>query len=215
MSVIVVEKSQNSKVGEASATYASQATCPDTCPFQGAGCYAESGPCGLILKRLNASEIKDPNELAKMEAEGIKNLSGNRQLRLHVVGDCKTKRSAEILAEACESYSNKVWCYTHNRSIPRKSWGNISILRSCETLRQAEEATKSGFGVSMVVPSFKENKRYYLGRGLYGIPCPAQVKGIKCVDCKLCLNSSKLGKNVVLIAAHGVKKKDAIQAVGG
>src|SRR5262249_36720289 len=39
---VAVETTDNAKLGKVSATYASQATCPRSCPWFGAGCYAES-----------------------------------------------------------------------------------------------------------------------------------------------------------------------------
>ena len=206
--VAVVRRSENKKLStnkNVNATYASQATCPSSCPFYKSGCYAECGPIAYTTNRLNDSKEIRPTMIARYEAKKIRQLDAQFPLRLHVVGDCANKKSAEIIAEACSEYSSKfnqvVWCYTHNRTIPKESWGNISILRSCTTPRQAEGALQAGFGVAYTVEKFKSKKRYYVGRGLFGIPCPVQTGLCKsCTDCKLCFNIEGLVKrnNVIL-----------------
>src|SRR3712207_595599 len=48
-------RSKNRKLGDAAVTYVSQQSCPRTCPFYRAGCYAEQGPMGMfVTSRLNA-----------------------------------------------------------------------------------------------------------------------------------------------------------------
>jgi hypothetical protein len=160
--------------------------------------------------------------VARYEAIKIRKLKALYPLRLHVVGDCANRKSAEIIAEACSEYSSKhdqvVWGYTHNRKIPREAWGDISILRSCLTIRQAENSMQSGFAVALIVAEFKSNKRYYIGRGMYGIPCPVQTGLCKsCVDCKLCMKEDFLKKhnNVILLKAHGNGKKHVLRVIRG
>jgi hypothetical protein len=221
--VTVVRRSENKKLStdkNVNATYASQVTCPNSCPFHNSGCYAECGPIAYTTKRLNASKEIRPTMVARHEAKQIRQLDAQFPLRLHVVGDCKNKKSAEILAEACKEYSSKfnqkVWGYTHNRTIPREAWGNISILRSCTSLRQAEGALKANFGAALIVDKFKSNKRYAIGRNVFGIPCPVQTGLAKsCVDCKLCLNEEGLKKtnSVILLEAHGTGKNAIIRAI--
>ena len=218
----VVQKSQNVKLSAnamMSATYASQATCPKTCPFRDNGCYAEWGNTGIITRRLTKSSITDPIEIAKCEAEGIRNLKGLFPLRLHVVGDSSTPKAAEIISEACEEYKQRsgqeVFTYTHAR-IPRKHWGNVSVLRSCTTLRQAEGAIEAGYAAAMAVSKFKSERRYYIGRGMYGIPCPKQTnKTESCNTCKLCFKDRSLhkNKNVILFEVHGAMKCKAVKQV--
>lgn len=215
--VAVVERSENAKLsknGHVSATYVSQTTCPNSCPLKGKGCYAEYGKSGMINRRLNSASEKRPVMVAKAEAEGIKELTGKFPLRLHVVGDAYDKKSAEVLAEAAEVHTSKfgmpVWTYTHNHTTPRSSWGNISVFRSCETLRQAETAIKAGYSAVLIVEKFKSNKMYPIGRGLYGIPCPAQIDKTKsCTDCKLCMIDKNLQKKnmVILLQTHGNGKR--------
>src|SRR5438270_11038321 len=92
--VIVMARSDNRKLGGCAATYVAQGSCPRTCPFRGAGCYAEQDwPLNLITARLNAAPPAPPDELARIEARMIDALWGDRGMRLHVVGDTRPRRA--------------------------------------------------------------------------------------------------------------------------
>jgi hypothetical protein len=135
--VKVLNKTGNRKVGDVAVTMVSQKTCPKTCPFLDAGCYAASGPQGIHTARLNKARAS-ATELARAEAHGIAQLDGTKPMRLHVVGDCSTKTAARTVSKAADAYSakrgQKVFTYTHAwRNVPREAWGQVSVLASCET----------------------------------------------------------------------------------
>lgn len=148
-----VELSENSKTGPVSATYSAQSSCPSCCPLlDGQGCYAETGMVGIYSARLNKNAGGrtariDPRKIAREEARAIDGLTGERPLRLHVVGDARTNGAAKILARAAgdyirrgwrslllskrmegrpkplDSHWTRVWTYTHAwRTVSRKSW---------------------------------------------------------------------------------------------
>src|SRR5688572_25073724 len=79
-----VETSTNAKLGQTSATYASQSSCPRSCPWYGHGCYAEKGLVGFQTRRLNRSAVRGAVRIAEAEARAIDTLTGDRLLRLHV-----------------------------------------------------------------------------------------------------------------------------------
>ena len=207
--VLAVNKSQNAKMGLVSATYAPIQSCPKTCPFLNNGCYAQTSFCGMWLHRLNkaAKETKKeyPRDIAREEAKLIKKMKGNRPLRLHVVGDCRTNAAAETIAKACKVYSSKynqpVWTYTHAwRDVNREAWGDVSVLASCETIKQCYEAIERGYTTSMVYPN-TFTKSIKIGK-LKLIPCLEMTKGIKCSDCKLCFSDNNKNR-VICFFPHG------------
>jgi hypothetical protein len=65
--VVTESSSSNLKLGDCSATYASQHSCPTDCPFLGCGCYAEYGPLGWHTERLNQAPAFSPIALARQE----------------------------------------------------------------------------------------------------------------------------------------------------
>jgi hypothetical protein len=211
--VSTVEISTNSKIGKVSATYAAQQSCPKSCAFRNSGCYAESGMTGFQTRRLNQAE-RNPEQIARAEARGIRELTGRFPLRLHVVGDCRTNFTARVVSAAADEhrakFGNPVWTYTHAwRDVDRKSWGNVSVLASCETTEQAREAMRKGYAAAVVVAKHPQAGVWREG-DLRMVPCPEQTgKADSCESCRLCWQGGKLraGKVVIAFAAHGGKRK--------
>ena len=222
--VFAVEQTDSAKVGEVSATYVTQRTCPNSCPFLAGGCYAMNGHMSMIVtKRINRAtpEGMTPEQIARVEAREIDKLSGKRDLRLHVVGDSPTEWGTMNLATAAESFmrrgGRKVWTYTHAwREVSRDAWGEISVLASCETAEEVAEARARGYAAAVVVKSHPGDRRYELD-GMQVLPCPEQTRGVQCVDCRLCMDDRQLleAGTVIGFAIHGsnVSKYKAVAAI--
>lgn len=219
---IGVEKSGDLKLStdrSVSATWVSQGSCPDYCSLKGSGCYAENGRSAIHTSRLNLAQAKGqftPEQLARFEAQAIDNLSGKNPLRLHIVGDSRTRKSVRIVRTAAERYKARfnqpVWTFTHAINIPRELWGSVSVLRSCENFNQVKTAHAEGYASALVITEKHEShKPVQLGDGFRGIPCPQQVKkSDSCKSCKLCWNDKHLHQNklVILFAPdRGTDKK--------
>lgn len=198
MLVRAVTTSGNKKLGNASTTLASQASCPTTCPFLNAGCYAERGPLGffqLMPMNLHAAKVgASALDVARAEAKAIDEMATvvDRPLRLHTVGDCSSDEAAQIVSEAAERYMERgggpVWTYTHAwRDVRRESWGAVSVLASCETPMDVELARSRGYATAIVVESF-EQERLYDHDGTDILPCPNLTRGVKCSECRLCFS---------------------------
>ena len=212
-SAFAVERSDNSKIGLVHATYASQNSCPTTCPLKNSGCYAESGPMGIWTRKVNrAAPDATGLEVALAEAEAITStLSGNLNLRLHVVGDCASTEAAAIVAKAALSVmrrGNKVWTYTHaSKMVDRKAWEGVSVLASAETADEVHEAQAAGWATAVVLPEFKDDKLYEED-GMKILPCVNQTRGAKCIDCRLCWDAPRLAKQGITIGfkVHGARR---------
>lgn len=218
---IAVEQSGDTKLskdGSISATWVSQGSCPKTCSFYKNGCYGEHGKANLTTIRLNSAQELgkyNPEQLAKFEAQAISTLSGKRPLRLHILGDCRTQKSARIVSKAAnqyiKTYNKPVWTYTHAPNVPRSIWGAVSVLRSCENVAEIEHEHNRGYACVLVVPEpHKTHRAYDLGNGFRGVPCPQQTgKQESCAKCKLCWNDKALRDNklVILFAPDGSTSK--------
>ena len=206
--------SANGKVGAAVVTHASQASCPDSCPFKGTPeepgpCYAEHGPQAWTTRRLNRSTETDPEAIAREEAAAIDRVrfkgtdtpnrpGGNPRpgtpMRIHIVGDATTDGAARILSDAAERYRARgggpVWGYTHAwREVSRAAWGAVSILASVETGADALLAESRGYAIAHVAPAHGTP----IAPGIRPIGCPAQVrKSVSCVSCGLCFRDVHL-----------------------
>jgi hypothetical protein len=227
--VRAVENTANGKLGLASATYATQASCPSDCPLLSGGCYAETAWVGVHTRRLNRSPVTDPAAVAEAEAREIDRLSGDRHLRLHVVGDCPTPAAARIVAAAARRYvrrgARKVWTYTHAwRRVSRANWSGVSVLASCETPGHVKEAHRRGYAAALIVGEHPADGRAYPLAGADGfkvVPCPQQTRaGVTCVSCRLCMDADRLHdrKLVIGFAAHGSaagKVRFALEVLNG
>lgn len=215
--VSAVERSQDRKLTTdhkarpVSVTLAPQYTCPTTCGFYNNGCYAERGPLGIQTHRLNNSENNGPINSAESEANAIKNLSGKYPLRIHVVGDSTTNEGTCLLADAADVYNGKydqpVWTYTHAwRTVDRESWGDISVLASCETEQDVIDANNRGYATALVADHKTVSKKV---GNTNAILCPQQT-GLKkdCEECRICMKDKRLlGRATVIFSPHGATKK--------
>jgi hypothetical protein len=153
--------------------------------------------------------------IARAEARAIDALTGDRLLRLHVVGDARTNAAARELGAAARRYTvrgnaprrgKKVWTYTHAwRTVTRASWGDaVSVLASVETVREARAAMAEGYAAAVVVAAFEQESAYPID-GTTVVPCPYQTRGVTCRDCGLCRDDERLRSAGLVIAfeAHG------------
>lgn len=197
-----------------SVTRAAQASCPTDCPFLQNGCYAEQAHAGIHSARLNAAaELATPRDVARAEARAI--LADwprdGRPLRLHEVGDCRTRESARIVARAVERAQSEgagaSWAYTHAwRRVERSDWGAVSILASCERSADASAADARGYGVALVAPDWEAGEARARAAGLRGVRCPAQTGAAPdCASCRLCFRADRLrdARAAILFAPHG------------
>jgi hypothetical protein len=212
---IAVERTANRKLGDASTTHASQISCPASCPFYTRGCYAETGMQNFVTRRLNAAE-GNAAATAATEAAAIGTLSGTRPLRLHTVGDCATPEAARMVSSAADAYraidGQPVWTYTHAwRDVPRDAWGTVSVLASCETEADVQQAQARGYATALVA-EHRDGKRawrtpgfpWYIPAQRY-IPCPQQTSERTCSDCRLCFDDTALrARNATIVfSPHG------------
>jgi len=206
-----------------------EATCPDSCTFKGAGCYAQAGMVVQRLDRGVAAMGVNGTQVAEMEARAIDGMfvrgipqdgaRGGRDLRLHVSGDAATETAAHLLAGAARRWQERgggaVWSFTHNWStIARHYWGDVSVLASCETADQIRDAGRRGYAPALTVERHESEKPFEVA-GVRIIPCPAQTRGRTCVECRLCLDADKLHARKAGIAfeVHGTNKTAAIVAL--
>lgn len=225
---IYVEKSANTKLagssGRVDATYASiKKSCPDTCELRNKGCYAQSSYVGMIVNRLDRrAKGQTPFGIARAEAKAIdqaysgRKIPSNTFLRLHVSGDSRTVKGTRVLSKAVSRWKKrggaKAYSYTHAwQNVPRKDWGEVSVLASVANVQEAERAYKKGYAPALVVPTHPGSKSYKLnGSDITWIPCPAQTKeNVGCSDCRLCMNDAYLveAKRGITFAAHGINKE--------
>ncbi|NIN64196.1 MAG: hypothetical protein GTO63_05755 [Anaerolineae bacterium] len=230
---IFAPKSKNKKIvgrGNVAATYASiQGSCPSSCPLKDGGCYAQMGRVAIHTGRLDKAFVRGmrPEAIARAERDAIRasfgggsvpqdGARGGRDLRMHVSGDARTKRSAAILGQAADEWVSRgggdVWTYTHAwRTVPRDAWGtSVSVLASTENPLDTEAIRAQGYVPAIVVAEHPSDRVFTLeGSDVGWIPCPQQTRGVPCSDCRLCFDDAKLRdmNKGIAFAAHGATRK--------
>lgn len=231
---IFAEDSRNSKIagrGRVSATYASiKGSCPSTCALKDDNsCYAKSGRTAIHVKRMDAAVTDGmrPEAVARAERRAIREAfkgrqvpqdgeRGGRDLRMHVSGDARTRRAAEILGSAATEWKERgggdVWTYTHAAlTVPREAWGpDVSVLGSTEDPAKVDAIKAQGYAPALVVAEHPTDKAYKVeGSDVDFIPCVQQTKGTPCNQCRLCFKADWLLANNkgIAFAAHGATVK--------
>ncbi len=214
--------SKNAKVGDVAATYAPiTKTCPASCPLRDNGCYAQSGNVAFAVRRTEAyTDGLDGDTVAILEGDELSDLASSaprgHPLRIHVSGDAITPFRASQMARGAAYWPGPVWSYTHAwGAVPRAAWGRVSVLASCETLAGVQLALALGCAAALVVPDHPKDGRARTVDGVKLIPCPAQTRGVKCTDCRLCWNDALLLKQgaCITFAAHGASKKRTLNVI--
>lgn len=214
-------------------TYASiEATCPDSCTFKGAGCFADAGFTKIAGEKMDAAARRSASGIGAIREEvrlihrafgGVAQIPqdgarGGRDLRLHVGGDCHSTEGARLLGRAARRWRRRgggsVWSYTHWWStVPRAAWGSaVSVLASIERVSQITEAAAHGYPSALVVDRFESKRAYPIGVGWRLVPCPAETGVLTCADCRLCLDRDLLKMRAVIgFQAHGPQAAKAVE----
>jgi hypothetical protein len=225
---IYVSDSGNSKLSHGEkidTTYVSiKGTCSDTCPLkQSKTCYAMNSFVGIINRRMNRrARQSSPLALAQAEARTIdESYNGGpvptgRCLRVHTAGDSRTWAGTRLIAAAVKRWKARggghAFTYTHSHAhVPREMWGSVSVLASIESTDQVAAVRAMGYAPAIVVSEHASDKAGVLpGSDTVFIPCPAQTRGVSCVDCGLCMRGDWLfvTNRGISFAAHGIRKND-------
>jgi len=205
--VVAVERSKDAKTGSVSVTHVSQQSCWTGCPLLNHGCYAETtGMQPFTTRRLNSSTIVRADTIARLEAAAVDRLSGRRQLRGHVVGDCRTATAAGIVGASyvrhTAKHGQRHWTYTHSwPTVPLRAWRGAHVVASIHTAQEARQARAQGYQVLALATGARHPTHApYRDKQtrLKVLPCPAQFapasgsEAVTCARCNICQDATVL-----------------------
>lgn len=186
------------------------ATCPQTCPHLGAGCYAQHGKVAMSARR--ASGATGP-ALRAAAAAMVWAARTGRAARLHVSGDFVERgRVAHRYIEGLIRIgwwlrvrtgvaARKVtaWSYTHLP--PERFEEHRRALASVGIMVRYSDAPPSAGPVAIVHPfADREGLRARVGDARV-IRCPAQLaETVSCADCRACWTHME---RVIVFDPHG------------
>lgn len=116
-------------------------------------------------------------------------------LRLGAYGDpAAIPESSGIVQSLCDSAVT--WTgYTHQWRAERHRWLQPYCMASVESDRDAWRAWREGWRTFRVA---RQAQSHALGG--YEVECPYTSRGVQCIDCGLCMGSSRAAKSIVITA---------------
>lgn len=229
-------KSRNGKVGPIPVSTTADLTCPDTCALKASGCYAKSGPLGMMWRALSKAIPGEAYALPKGQGQSldwqgftaaIANLPEGQLWRHNQAGDLPgvgNKIDAIALQDLVNANVGKRgFTYTHKpmtdgcnaAAVMAANLCGFTINLSADTLAQADVLANTKHGgvsvgpVVVVLPVDADHKadiRTPEGRKV--VVCPATYQEeTACVDCQLCQRANR--KTIVGFPAHGAAKRQA------
>ncbi len=213
-------KSANAKTGPIPVSTTEPDSCPPSCPFRGAGCYAKSGPIALHWRKLAERERGMPwGEFCI----AIASLPAGQLWRLNQAGDLPGRGEEVNLSELRQllraNKGKRGFSYSHKRSpealaaIREANAEGLTVNLSGNSLADADALAETGAGpVVCVLPANQTaNTRTPAGRKV--VICPAtQREGVSCATCQLCARGAR--SVIVGFPAHGTGAKRASAIAG-
>ena len=220
-----VPVSGNGKTGPIAVSMTEQSSCPTTCAFAGAGCYAAYGHNLLHWKKVPERGTPWSDFIHRLRRLGPMDM-----FRHNVAGDLPHAGGyliPELVNELARvaGHLRAAWTYTHHRlnshnlAIIREAIANGLVINvSCEDTHIAALNALRGLPPVCVVPP--EAPTCFREEGVTFVQCPATLReDINCRNCggprgiPLCARSDR--KVVVTFPAHGPGRKKAAEVARG
>lgn len=189
-----VRTSANRKTGPIPVTMTTRDSCPASCTFRGAGCYAEHGPIAWQWKALDRGR----NALdLDMLCRSIRAIPGGMLWRHNVAGDLpgpgENIDRAALAAIARANRGRRGFTYTHKHTtadnlttIKNAQAYGFTINLSADNGSHADTLVDHGLPVIVVMPATAAKVSFTPG-GHKIVQCPAENSTrITCANCGLC-----------------------------
>lgn len=216
----ITRRSSNKKTGPIPVSISPRCTCPDSCPFNRNGCYADSGPLRLHWDATTRGErgvsFKDLcSEIAKLPAGQL--WRHNQAGDLPGEGDkiCSKDMAQLILANTGKrgfTYTHKPPTHDNLYLVEAANKFGFTVNLSANSLEHADELSVHGQPVVTVLPSDHVNLRSCTTpQGRKVVVCPATRSDV--INCSKCALCQKADRNFIIgFPAHGNshRKVDAV-----
>lgn len=209
-------KSSNAKIGKIPATVTERKTCPPSCPFYDAGCYAGVGPVSWHWKKVTNGTRGD--SWAAL-CESIAALPAGQLWRHNVAGDLPgdgVTIDHQALGELVRANMKKRgFTYTHYQTTPENrrairsaNMAGFTVNLSANNLAHADQLAALNIApVVTVLPEHNDGVKLETPAGRPVAICPATYKDTNCKECQLCQRADRAV--IVGFPAHGPQKKSA------
>lgn len=210
--VVLTRRSNNHKTGPIPVSVTDDGSCPSSCPFQGAGCYAGYGHLGGRWRTVPKRGVSW-NKFCELVAQ----LPEGQLWRHNEAGDLPPhpRREGEIDRDALAllvraNAGRRGFTFTHHRlgalqdlaAVAAANAAGFTINLSADGLEDADRlASLRVAPVAIVLPSDAPSRATKTPGGRVVVVCPAETHGLTCATCRLC--SVPFRKSIVGFRAHG------------
>lgn len=209
-------KSRNVKTGPIPVTTTSAKTCPPSCAFINAGCYAKGGPLGM-----HWDKVTKGTRGGSLDAlcEQIKTLPSGTFWRHNQAGDLPGEGDVidqqGLYAITKANHGKRGFTYTHKPMTPANALAvkaanirGFTVNLSANTLDHADALVDHNVGPVVVVLASDATENTVTPKGRKVVVCPAtQRDDVTCASCQLC---QRKGRDCIVgFPAHGVSHKKA------
>lgn len=225
--------SANVKTGPIPVSTSTKATCPPSCPFRGAGCYAEGGPIalhweivtrgdrgtdwggflesigriprGFLWRHNQAGDLPGRGDRidAGQLAELVKTQKGRRGF---------TYTHKPVIAEDCTAPhlspgEREILAEGNREAIKSANRDGFVVNISANNLAHADRVADLGIAPVVVVVPAGAPRRQETPQGRPVVTCPATYReGTTCASCQLCAKSRGA---IIAFPAHGSHRRMA------
>lgn len=225
MRVHVVMKSQNAKTGPIPVTVTSSDTCPESCPFNGSGCYAQIGPLALHWRKVDAG-----NRGMTWDSflDQVESFPKGQLWRHNAAGDLPGKGDRLDIGLMVQLiWANKKagargFTYTHKPLTDEVERGAIlsanlngfTVNLSGNNLQHADTLADMEIAPVTVVLPADQLANTTTPKGRRVVICPAVTRdNVSCASCGLCAIAKR--DSIIGFPAHGTAKRKASNIANG
>jgi len=203
-------ESGNSKTGPIPTSMSERGTCPPSCSFYAAGCYALYGHVGFFWK-----SIDDSNSVSwEGFLSNVARLPDGQLWRHNVAGDLQGVGNSvdikKLLDLACANDGKRGFTFTHKpietrterQAVQAANAMGFTVNLSADTLEDADRLADLDVGPVTVVVASDAPHKMRTPKGRFVIVCPAQRReDTTCESCGLCALPKR--KAIIAFRAHG------------
>ena len=185
-------------------------TCPSTCEYLNAGCYAQKYHSDMSAKHAPHDAERFDSEMTIKTASFLHKDKKPSMLRFHTSGDVMLYDKPQhdyidMLNKWADIYTNRLKINVINYTHAWKEQDVQSIKKytraSVHNIQDAKEAIRNGWHVAYGITdgkTAKEVKEELKAEGLNGVHCPFQTHKIQCQKCKLCVVKGSIDTVIIL-----------------
>jgi hypothetical protein len=215
--VTITKVSGNGKTGPITTTRTERGSCPTTCPFYNAGCYATLGRERMQWDRLNRKETgvnwdEFVSQIRRIVPNGVlwrHNTAGDLP---HNDGQIDYLKLKQLINA---NKNRRGFTYSHHIlndhnviALQNANGMGFTVNVSCESVDDADRVMSEHNIPAVAVVHSEEKRRFFTTtNGRKVITCPAALHPgkVTCATCGLCQLADR--KFVIAFPAHGASKR--------